>query len=141
MAFLEDLYELQNLQKNSYQLWTGHYFVPEHIIVYESDMVYRYYSESNLLERYYYDDENLYHYIAKLYKNGQIDCAFFYPSVIDKPTVYQGHYSQLMYLLFAVKNGEFYAIRDGKGEIEAPALYSLKDYIDCCWDEMTGKDR
>lgn len=138
--FLEDLQELQILQRNTYKLWNGHYFVPEHILVYESetDMVYRYYSESNRLERYYYNDESFYHYIAKLYKNGQIDCAFSYPSVISKPTVYQEHYSQLMYLVFAVKNGDFYVIRDGKGETNAPAMYSLEDYINCCWNEMIG---
>lgn len=138
--FLEDLQELQILQKKAYKLWNGLYFIPEHILVYESqaDIVYRYYSESNRLERYYYDDESFYRYIAKLYKNGQIDCAFFYPSIINKPTVYQEHYSQLMYLVFAVKNEDFYVIRDGKGEIEAPAMYSLKDYINCCWNEMVG---
>lgn len=140
--FLEDLLELQILQKNTYKLWNGHYFVLEHILVYESetDMVYRYFSESNRLERYYYNDENFYHYIAKLYKNEQIDCAFFYPSVINKPTLYQEHYSQLMYLVFAVKNGDFYVIRDGKGEINAPALFTLEDYIKCCWNEMIGID-
>ena len=137
--FLDDLEKLQILQKNTYKSWNGHYFVPGEIIVYDNkdDIVYHYYSEKNHLERYFYYDEPLYHYIAKLYKNKQIDCAFTYPSVINQPAIWQEHYSQLMYLVFAIKNGDFYVIRDGK----APAMYSLEDYINCCWDEMTGKDK
>jgi len=137
--FLFDLERLQALQKNSYKIWNGSYFVFGEIMIYNSkdDLVYRYYIESNCMKRYFYKDEPFYHYIAKLYKNEQIDCAFFYPSVINQPTAWRERYSQLMYLVFAIKNGDFYVIRDG----EAPAMYSLEDYINCCWDEMTGKDR
>lgn len=138
--FLEDLQDLKILQKNTYNIWQGKYFEIGDILVYDKnkDIVYRYYPNSNLLERYYYDNELLYRYIAKLYKNGQIDCAFFYPSIINKPAVWQEHYSQLMYLVFAIKNGEYYVIRDGKDKINAPAMYSLKDFVNCCWNEMIG---
>lgn len=139
--FLEDLEALQNKKRTSYKGEYGQYFVIADIMVYDNsaDIVYQYYS-ANKLDRYFYEDEPLYHYIAKLYKNGQIDCAFFYPTVINNPSVWQEHYSQLMYLVFAIKNGEYYVIRDGKGEINAPAMYSLEDYINCCWNEMIGID-
>ena len=141
--FLKELEELQILKKNGCMDRCGYYFIPEHIIAFDtiSDRIYKYKSSSNnRLESYFYLDEPFFHFLAKLYKNKQIDCMFFYPTIIRQPSIIHEHYSQLMYLAFAVKNGEFFVIRDGKGEIRAPALYSLEDYINCCWNEMIGID-
>lgn len=145
--FLNDLVRLKNAKgklENKCHQQTGRYFEYYSTMYYDESLE-KSFRLTNKIEIPF--DQNFYNFIGKLFYNGQIDCAFFYPSVVKESSALFNHYENLMYLVFAIKGNDYYVIRDcvercGEATLNpAPALISLKDYIDCCWEEMTNLPR
>lgn len=135
-SFLKDLAYLKEstkTQKHIFNIWAT--------IVYDSftDKVYDYRGKID----YPFYDKEIYDFIAKLLYNKQIDCVFSYPSFICEPNPPLNRYMHKGLLFFAIKGNDFYIIEYVKTNTNdnVPVLMLLKDYISCCWEEMTNLPR
>lgn len=135
-SFLKDLVYLKECTKYNkriFNLWAT--------IVYDSstENVYEYRGKID----YPFYDKEIYDFIAKLFYNRQIDCVFLYPSYICNPNPPLNRYMHNGLLFFAVKDNDYFIIKyiETNTRERTPVLMLLKDYINCCWEEMTNLPR
>ena len=135
-SFLKDLVYLKECTKYNkriFNLWAT--------IVYDSstENVYEYRGKID----YPFYDKEIYDFIAKLFYNRQIDCVFLYPSYICNPNPPLSRYMHNGLLFFAVKDNDYFIIKyiETNTRESTPVLMLLKDYINCCWEEMTNLPR
>ncbi len=135
-TFLKDLIKLKEskkLSKHIFNLWAT--------IVYDSSTD-RVYDFRGKIDYPFYDKE-IYDFIAQLFYNKQIDCVFLYPSYVCEPNPPLNRYMHHGLLFFAIKDNDFYIIKylETNTNDSIPILMTLKDYINCYWEEMTNLPR
>ena len=135
-TFLKDLVELKKSTKSNkhiFNLWAT--------IIYDSSTEIAYDFRGRIDYPFY--DKEIYDFIAKLFYNKQIDCVFLYPSYICEPNPPLNRYMHHGLLFFAIKDNDFYIIKYIETNTSdcIPILMTLKDYINCCWEEMTNLPR
>lgn len=82
-------------------------------------------------------------FIGKLISNGILDCVFAYPTDITKSDGYQSKpvISTQLGVFFGLKDDGFYIIYDNwteENQGNNPLLFTIDDFIDCCWDKISN---
>lgn len=141
--FIKDVINLREkktkeMLNNHGYVMQGWYFDGFYILIYDACKDYTYRYVGRLTEFF---NQRYVNYIAKLFYNNQIDCAFFYPNFVEKTSAVSKHYEKMMNFAFAVKQNDLFVIMETNTKDDntyTPSLIYLKDYIDCCWEEMTN---
>lgn len=98
---------------------------------------------STHMKKYIYESGRFEQFMGKLLSDETLDCIFAYPTDITTSDGYGSSpvLSTKFDVFFGIKDCNFYVLYENwteKNRGNNPQLYTMEDFIDCCWEKISN---
>ncbi len=98
---------------------------------------------STHMKNYIYESGRFEQFMGKLLSDETLDCIFAYPTDITTSDGYGSSpvLSTKFDVFFGIKDCNFYVLYENwteKNRGNNPQLYTMEDFIDCCWEKISN---